>query len=50
VVLDSLAAVGESQPDSVQRLGPMAEPDELLTVAEIITELKINQPTLRDWI
>jgi excisionase family DNA binding protein len=28
----------------------MAEPDELLTVAEIATELKMNQQTIRNWI
>jgi hypothetical protein len=27
----------------------MAEPDELLTVAEIATELKMNQQTIRNW-
>ena len=29
---------------------PMAEPDELLTVAEIATELKMKQQTIRNWI
>ena len=28
----------------------MAEPDELLTVAEIAAELKMNQQTIRNWI
>ena len=28
----------------------MAEPDELLTVAEIGTELKMKQQTIRNWI
>jgi nicotinamide riboside transporter PnuC len=28
----------------------MAEPDELLTVAEIAAELKMNQQSIRNWI
>jgi len=28
----------------------MAEPDELLTVAEVAPELKMNQQTIRNWI
>jgi hypothetical protein len=31
-------------------LGSVAEPDELLTVAEIAALLKMNQQSIRNWI
>ena len=40
-----LGHIGISDP-----IGRPTEPDELLTVAEIAAELKMNQQTIRNWI
>ena len=43
---------GRRREPGVRHLGfvPMAESEELLTVAEIAASLKMNQQTIRNWI